>query len=602
MRNFFKTVLASAIGSFLGLLAILILAGAGVGGLLIYAIVTASSEPEPTVRDKSILAFDLSTAIVDGPAGSGSGVTFEGSAFGGSRTLSLRAVVESIEAAAEDDRIVGLYLYGGTQSGFATLEELRQALATFQASEKPILAYGNLFWDERDYYLASMADEIFMNPSGMLEVNGLSTQTQFLAGAFDQYGIGVQVLRAGRYKSAVEPFILDEYSPEEREQTEALLQDLWQDFLAVAGENRDRTPAQLQALADSGGVLLAEEAIDAGLVDQLASFDQVLSELQELTEESDDNEDSFRQVDLAAYTRVQARQSQGRSEGKVAIVYANGSIRGGESTPGRIGAEDLSNLLREIRLDDDIDAVVLRINSPGGGAAASEVISEAAALLREEKPLMVSMGNLAASGGYMLAAQGDRIFASANSLTGSIGVFGLLINFQEVANDNGITWDGVKTAEFADMGTSSRPMTSAELALQQQITDRLYQRFLTIVAESREMETTEVDNVAQGRVWSGRRAAEVGLVDEVGGLQAAIAAAAAAADLETWELSEYPRAKTLEDQIVETLFGEVSSRWRSEPTLPPEIQQLRQGLEELNTLDDPRHMYMRLPFTTEFDN
>ncbi|MDJ0703166.1 MAG: signal peptide peptidase SppA [Leptolyngbyaceae cyanobacterium MO_188.B28] len=603
MRDFLKIFLASALGTFASLVALIAFIGLGAGSLVVYLLASTSTDVEPEVEDKSILVYDLSLEILDSVPPSGPGIVLEETLVGASnRAISLRAALDSIAQAAEDDSIVGLYLHGNTSEGFATLKELRQALETFKQSGKPILAY-DLAWSERDYYLTSVADTLVLNAAGILEFNGFRAETQFLAGALQKYGIGVQVLRAGRYKSAVEPFIRTESSPEDREQTQALLADLWQEILKTTAESRESTPEELQQLADQGGLLMAQDALDAGLVDRVSYFDEVLTDLQDLTDTEPDDGDAFPQISLSAYSRLVNQRLASKAKGDtIAIVYADGEIISGQGSPGIIGSATLTKALRKVRLDDDVKAVVLRVNSPGGGASASEVITREVELTSEVKPVVVSMGDFAASGGYMISTQADKIFASPGTITGSIGVFGLILNLKEVANDNGVTWDVIKTAEYADIDTISRPQTSKELALQQAVVDDLYDRFITMVAESRQIAREKVDDIAQGRVWTGVDAKEIGLVDELGGLNDAVSAAAEQAELEQWRIEEYPKPRTLEEQIFENLFGQLISHlpMGADP-LTQEFQRLREELAVIQLLTDPRGLYTRLSFTTEIE-
>ncbi|NJN04857.1 MAG: signal peptide peptidase SppA [Leptolyngbyaceae cyanobacterium RM1_1_2] len=599
MRDFLKHAAASAIGTLISLVTLIILLGFGAVGLLTFVIATASRDTEAQIEDKSLLVFDLSVDITNSIPLSGPEVVIQEALSGDSeRSVSLKTVLETLEQAAQDDRVVGLLLQGNTLEGLSTLREVRAGLAEFKASGKPIIAYETR-WAERDYYLVSVADNLVMNPSGVLELNGFSAETQFLAGALQKYGVGVQVLRVGRYKSAVEPFIRTESSPEEREQTQALLTNLWQDFLTTASAERDLTPQGLQQIANAGGLLMADEALQAGLVDEVAYGDEVLSDLRDLTESKADTFEDFPQVDLVDYGEVINAANDTTSDNAIALVYAEGEIVGGESAPGLVGADTLTRLLRELRQDEKTKAIVLRINSPGGGAMASELITREVELASEAKPLIVSMGDFAASGGYMMAAPGDQIFATPTTITGSIGVFGLLLNVKEIANENGITWDVVKTAPFADIGTVARPQSEQELALQQDVVDTLYDRFLGIVSKARDMTPADVNQVAQGRVWSGTDAIKVGLVDKMGGLNDAIAAAASAAELEDWEVKEYPQPRSFEEQIFESLFSQIATRLPgAQDPLTQEMYALRDRLRTLGLLDDPNGLYTRIPFTT----
>jgi protease-4 len=603
MRDFFKYTAASALGALIALFSLVALLGIGAMGLVSLLLFAGSTETEPEVKEQSMLVFDLSTDIVD--AVPYSGLSLDGGWLSGENidSVSLHRAIKAIAAAATDDRIVGLYLTGNTNEDFATLTELRSALETFKQSGKPVLAYG-INSNERDYYLTSVADTLYQNPVGLLELNGFRAEIQFLAGALDKYGVGVQVLRAGRYKSAVEPFIRESSSPEEKQQTEALLSDLWQDFLATTGQARDLTPQRLQQIADSGGLLTADQAVAAKLVDKASFADGVLKELQTLTEApetpKDDEDALFPQVSLYDYSRIVAEKNAPDTQDTVAVVYAAGEIvPGSEVATGVITASKMTRTLRKLRNDPEVKAVVLRINSPGGSAEASEIITREVELLAAKKPLIVSMGDYAASGGYMMAAPGQKIFASPGTITGSIGVFGLLFNLQDIANRNGITWDTLETATFADIDTISRPKTEAELKLQQDLVNDLYSRFVALVAKGRKVSPQRVNQVAQGRVWTGQDALQADLVDELGGLEVAIAAAAKAAELEIWQVEEFPEPPSFEQILFENLFG-VSARWRQD-RLSQEFAKLQQRLQTLHRLDDPNGLYLRLPFTTEID-
>ena len=616
MRDFFKVAAASAVGTLVGLFSLLLLVGVGAFGLVGVLLSSNSSEPEIELEDKSVLVFDLSTDIVDGvPADSGA--LFD--VYGGTQSVSTYSALAAIAAAAEDDKISGIYLKGSPLEGLATLKEVRAALSAFKESGKPIWAYSTGL-SESDYYLTSVADNLVLAPVGLMEVNGFRAETQFLGNALDKYGVGVQVLRVGKYKSAVEPFTRSQSSTESKQQTEALIGDLWKDFLQTVAGDRDITTEQLQAIADAGGLIEADAALSSGLVDQLGFYDDVLAGLKTLTstEEEDieasafveDDEDVFPQTTLADYAQIakQARVRENSADDTVAVVYADGGIVMGEETqPGSITSEGLASTIRRVRKDKDIQAVVLRVNSPGGSALASEIITREVKLLAEEKTVIVSMGDYAASGGYMIAAPAAKIMASPTTITGSIGVFGLLLNFQEIANKNGITWDVVKTAKFADMQTAARPQTDAELKIQQGYVDTLYDRFMEIVSEGRNVPKTRVSQVAQGRVWSGEDAIKANLVDEMGGLNDAIALAAETAEIEDYAINEFPRLPSFEEQLLDSIFGadittSVISRlpWNKDP-ITDQLLKLREEFTLLESLNDPNNAYMRLPFTTDIE-
>jgi protease-4 len=603
MRDFLKYTFASFLGTVL-------FCTVSFGGLilLIITLANASKETEPRVENKSILTFDLSVEISDSPPSVAPSDVI-GDALAGSentKAVTLHSIVRAIETAAQDDRIVGLYLYGNinpaSTSGFAALDEIRQALETFRESGKPIFAY-ELGISEREYYLTSMANTLVLNPTGLVEINGYRAEVTFFAGALQKYGIGVQAIRVGRYKSAIEPFTRTESSPEEEEQTRKLLADLWNSFLTGASKNRDLTPQQLQAIADQKGLLLPDEAQTAGLVDKVGYFDEVLPELQNLTDQKKD-EPSFRQISLPVYAEVATDNKPALgSSNRIALVYAEGEIVSGEGGSGQVGGDRFARLLRDLRFDEEVKAVVLRINSPGGSATASDRIAREVMLTSQAKPVIVSMGSYAASGGYEIATHADTIFALPTTITGSIGVFGLLPNFQTIANNNGITWDVVKTGQFADADTITRPKTPQELAIIQRVVDRLYDQFISSVAESRSLSKERVNEIAQGRVWSGAEAQRLGLVDELGGLEDAIQTAAEEARLgDDWQLDEYPKARNLEELLLENLLSsQVSYSTSPQDPITIELQRLRQDLSILQSLNDPLGIYSRLPFNPRID-
>ena len=455
------------VGSLLGLFIFL---GIGISGLLLL-IVVASRDTEPQVKEKSVLVFDLSLNITDATSGSSS-VLQEALTGDDDSSVTLRTVLDTLEKARRDKRIVGIYLNGSSSGGatdanFATLKEVRTALERFRAAGKTIMAY-DTDWGERDYYLSSVANTIVLNPLGAMEIDGLSTQPLFLTGALEKYGIGVQVIRVGKFKAAVEPFLLTKLSLENREQTQKLLGDVWGEWRAAVGKSRKLTEQQLQAFASNQAVLLADEARQLGLVDKVAYFDEVLGELKQLTGEDRKNK-SFYQISLTKYAEVSGKSLgvERSSKNQIAVVYAEGNIVDGQGAVGEVGGDRFARIFRSLRQNQDVKAVVLRVNSPGGSATASEVIQREVQLTEKVKPVVVSMGDLAASGGYWIATDVNRIFAEPTTITGSIGVFGLLLNVQKLANNNGITWDVVKTGPYADSQTISRPKSPQELALYQ---------------------------------------------------------------------------------------------------------------------------------------
>jgi len=605
MRQFLKQTVASMLGSLAGLILFFSL---GTGGLILLVIAAASRDTGPQVKNRSVLVFDLSLNITDSNPTSSTSEAL-GEAISGDETTSitLRTVLKALENARQDKRIVALYLDGsrtsaGNGTGLATLKEVREALERFRSAGKKIIAY-NVDLGKQAYYLSSVADTVILNPMGTVEINGFSSQQLFYTGALEKFGIGVQVIRVGKYKSAVEPFVLKKLSQENRQQTQALLSDLWSEFVTTVGKSRKITPGQLQAIADYQGEFTASEARTKRLVDKVAYLDEVVADLKQLTGSSEEDK-SFRQIRLNTYAKVEDKNFKKRtSKNKIALVYAEGEIVNGQGSGQQVGGGRLARQLRQLRQDEEIKAVVLRINSPGGSVTASEEIQREVRLSRDKKPVIVSMGDYAASGGYWIATGANHIFAEPNTITGSIGVFGLQFNVQKLANSNGLTWDVVKTGRYADRATISRPKTPQELAIAQKSVNQIYDQFLNKVAESRKLPKQKVAQIAQGRVWSGQDAKALGLVDEIGGIDDAIEYAAEQAKLgENWELEEYPKLRSLEQRILETLTNEASARTQKVPDpLTAEFMKIQADLAILQSMNDPRGIYARLPFTWRID-
>ncbi|VXD22756.1 Protease 4 [Planktothrix serta PCC 8927] len=607
MKDFLKFTFASLLGNLIGLVLITTM---GIGGLIFLIIMSASQDSGPQVKEKSVLVFDLSLSVSDtGPNPSSSEALQQLLSENSPSEIQLRTLVQSIDQASQDDNIVALYLQGTnspTSAGLANLKEIRQALQRFRDSGKTIIAY-DMEWTAPEYYLASVANQVIVNPLGSLDIKGLSSEVMFLTGALEKYGIGVQVTRVGKYKAAVEPFLLKKISPESREQTQQLLGELWGEWLRTIAPSRKVTPQQLQAFSNTEGILLANTALKAKLVDKVAYVDEVVTNFKKITEESPDKDQQFRQISINSYSKIPevAKNNSGdkNSDNKIAIVYAEGEIVDGKGTSTQIGSERLAKELRKLRLDEKVKAVVFRVNSPGGSATASEVIGREIELIRKQKPVIVSMGNFAASGGYWISMGADQIFAEANTITGSIGVFGLLFNIQDISNQNGITWDIVKTGKFADIKTISRPKTPDELAKIQNIVNLIYDRFISNVATHRKLPKNKVQEIAQGRVWSGLQAKEIGLVDEIGGLDAAIAAAVKKANLgDNWKLQEAPKPRSLEERILENLAGENTTVTATPlDPLTREFLRLQEELSIIKGMNDPKGIYTRLPFNLRIE-
>jgi protease-4 len=594
MGQFLKQTFASIIGSLVGLM---LFFAVGASGLVLLLITATSEEEKPKITDKSVLVFDLSMDIRDNRLPSSFGQTISGEE---KETITLRQVLETIDKATKDKQITALLLDGRNAenlNGYATLEEIRAALEQFKAAGKQIFAY-DVDWSEKKYYLASVADRLAVNPLGSLEINGLSSQQLFYSGAMAKYGIGVQVIRVGDYKAAVEPYTRENISPENRQQTQELLNDLWGNFTRSVGESRQIAANKIRTITEEQAVLEAKEALSSGLVDKVAYFDEIADDLKKLTG-TDKKDKLFRQVALEDYATYSADASEQKlSDRQIAIVYAEGSIVNGKGGIQEISSDRFVGILRKLREDSKVKAVVLRVNSPGGSATASEEILREVILTRKKKPVIVSMGDYAASGGYWIATGGDYIFAQENTITGSIGVFGLLPNLEKIAKNNGITSDVVKTSPFADIKSGVRAKTTSELAIYQKSVNRVYDLFLDKVSEARNLSKDKVSQIAQGRVWSGHNAKKIGLIDRIGGLEDAIAYAAERAKLgKDWKVEEYPQQKSFEEEVFDRLFSaEAMQKSEQLDPLTKEFLKFKSELEVIQSFNDPKGVYARLPF------
>lgn len=566
--------------------------------ILLIAGLSTMSDSEPTLNDSSILVFDMNSNIQDSPVS----MTQEqliAEITGGDNApkLALRQVLQGIEMAATDKNIKGIFIKGsfrpeGYASGFAALKEVREALLRFkEESGKPILAH-LVYPTSRDLYVSTVADEIYMNPEGMLMNSGMASQPMFLSGFFKKYGIGVQITKAGEFKSAAESLVREDMSEPARIQTTALLEDLWAEYVDVVSARAGMTVGDFQALIDTKGLLTADDALEASIVDELGFTEKVLEKLQDITG------DSKRKVELSSISLgqyLQVKADKPASGSHVAVVYAEGSIVNGEGKEGQIGGDQLAREIRRLRYDKTVKAMVIRVNSPGGSALASEVIQHEISLVKEKMPVVVSMGTVAASGGYWISTYSDRIFAQPNTITGSIGVIGVFMNFQDIATRHGFTFDLVKTGKFADLMTPVRPKTDEEMELIQTGVDEIYGDFLNKVSDGRGLDPEHVAKIAEGRVWSGEDALEIGIVDELGGLEDAIAYAAKLADLgDEPRVRDYPAPKDFFEELLKGLNNGDNVMASNEA-----LQAVKATLDELNALsdyNDPKGVYTILPY------
>jgi len=585
MKNFLKTVLASLVALFIFTVLFLVFLGGLIG----------TQEIAPRVEKKTLLTLDLQVPISDRqPRQKFADVLDAALQERAQGRQTLREVVTAIDSATKDQRISGLFIKGnvtreGYYSGWAALKEVREAIDRFRKAGKPVITWQENL-DEATLYVVSPAEKIVLHPLGLMEFSGLAAEVIYFKDAFEKYGIQVQVTRVGKYKSAVEPFMRSHMSEENREQLEALLGDLFQEALTAIARSRNLSPGDLLALSRDRGALTAPEAFEAGYVTAVGHYDQVLEELRELTG-TKPGKPIERQLSVGEYFAATQKRASGKD--KVVVIYAEGMILSGNDED-EVGGDYLARLLRKAREDDQVKAVVLRVNSPGGSASASDVIQRETLLLKREKPFVVSLGTVAASGGYWISVYGDELWAEPNTITGSIGVFGLFLSLKELMNEHGLNVDVVRTSPFADIYSIFRPKTEKELALVQRIVDRIYGQFLDKVAEGRKLDRQRVHEIAQGRVWSGKEAQKLGLVDHIGGLKQAIAAAARRAELgDTYAIEEYQRA----EELMEVLLKELGMLpEENDDAQSPDMSLLWQRLQGLLHYTDRQGVYARMPF------
>jgi protease-4 len=563
MGQFFKFTFATIFGIFLfTILSFFLLIGIGAA---------ASGKKTTKIESNSILKLDLNYSI---PEKSNedpfSDIDFQ--TFKPKKAVGLAEILKSIEHAKTDKNIAGIYLpLGITPNGFATLEAIRNKLIDFKTSGKFVYAYGVLV-SQKSYYLATVADKLFLD-------------------AFDKYGIEVQEFHVGAFKSAIEPFIRSNMSEPNREQTTLLLGDLQQLMVKNISEARKIEPAFFQSVLDSLKATNSKDCKALGLVEEDIYYDQLLSKFMEKTGAKKIKDLEF--VELEKYVSV-LDDSKNDSKNRVAVVVLEGSIVDGEGGQGDIGGDKVAKLLRKLREDEKVKAIVLRVNSPGGSAVASDIMWREISLAKKEKPVVVSFGDVAASGGYYISCGADRIFAQPNTITGSIGVFGLIPNFQKLlTNQLGVTFDEVELSQHAVFGGGTKPLDAFERKVVQLEVERVYSDFKSRVAEGRNRPEEEIEKIAQGRVWTGTQGLERGLVDEIGSLDDAIAFAVKKAALKDHKVKFYPEEKSFAEQISES-FAEMKTNWVKE-----QVGEHYQLLQTIKQLKSRSGVQCRMPMEVE---
>lgn len=537
MKEFMKIVLGTVVGLFLTFMIISILSILSLAGMMINE---GMSSP---IKDNSILKINLSGTMQERAESNPLAMIMGEEAEG----IALDNALTALDKAAKNEKVKGVYIEAGILgSSPAMAQELRQAIVKFKKSGKWVIAYGDRY-SKMSYYIASAADEVLLNPSGSVDFSGMASTLMFFKETLAKLGVKMQVFKVGTYKSAVEPYICTEMSDANREQISSYLGDVWSQVLKDVSKSRKRSEAELNSLADTLTVIAkAETSVEGGLVDRLCYIDEVKETLRKKMGLDDDDDDEliFTTIDDMA----KSESLDDKVDDQVAVYYAYGEIvdiaaQGGFSQEHQIVGSKMVNDLQQLRKDDDIKAVVIRVNSPGGSAYASEQIWREIMLLKKEKPVVVSMGGLAASGGYYISCPADKIYAENTTLTGSIGIFGMIPDASELITDKlGVRFDGVKTNKMSDLGANlGRPFNEAESAMLQSMVEDGYDLFTRRVAEGRGIPQDSVKVIGEGRVWTGRQGLKIGLVDKIGNLEDAISAASKLAKLKEYRAVPYPQ-------------------------------------------------------------
>ncbi|NPA36360.1 MAG: signal peptide peptidase SppA [Chlorobi bacterium] len=585
MKQFFKFFLAVVLGGLVTFGIVIFFIFVFIAGM---AAVAGSGDDNVKIKENTVLVLNIDGPVVERTSNDpfAEAISAMQNIPG---AIGLNVILKDIRKAKRDKNIAGIYIEPGmVDAGFATLEEIRNALIDFKESGKFIISFAPVY-SQRAYYLASVADSIYLNPSGLLEFKGLYAQRVFYRGTLEKLGVDMQVVKHGKFKSAVEPFIRDNMSEPARLQTETYINSIWGHLLGKISEQRGISRDSLMKLADEMVMFRDQESlVDAGLIDGLKYKDEVISDLKKLTGRNDDED--VRSVSVKKYSKVYVRSGKkGFAKDKIALIYAEGEIDG-VSRDG-IDSKELSKTIRKARRDSSIKAIVLRVNSPGGSALGSEIIWREVKLAKEVKPVVVSMGDLAASGGYYISCAADKIIAQPVTLTGSIGIFGLIPNTQGLMKKIGLSFDGVKTNKFADMPSTVRPFTQDEKQLMQAYIEMGYKTFITRCADGRNTTPGKIDEIGQGRVWSGENAVSINLVDTLGNISDAIEMAKNMAKLDNYRIVELPKIPDPFEQFIKDLTGDVKM------TIGKHI--LGEDYKLLRTVESLKNGYQiqaRLPF------
>ena len=585
MKQFFKMMLATIAGIFIVTV---------VGFFLLAAVFSASAffgSKTTETADNSVLKITLDKTVEDRVS---SNPLSYFDPFTGSLNMpvGLNNILRGIEKAALDPRIKGIYLdLNEVKAGVATVEEIRNAIKDYKQSGKFVIAYADEY-SQKAYYLATVADKIYLNPHGRLTFIGLSSEILSYKGLLDKLGIDMQIIRHGKFKAAVEPFVMKEISPENREQISVYIGSIWNTMLQTISSARDIRIDELNRMADEMEPATAKDAVDKGLVDKLLYKDELVAELCKYVGVKSETE--LRHIGIADYSRAPTKATK-YSKNKIAVIYASGEIARGEGYDG-VMSVDISNAVRQARSDSGVKAIVFRVNSPGGDAQASEIIARELELAGKVKPVIVSMGDLAASGGYWIATPADAILANRTTITGSIGVFGMVPNFQKTMNDKlGLTVNVVGTNKHSDFISAYRPLNATEKERLQKSVEDIYSKFIDKVSTFRNLTPSEVDSLGQGRVWSGNNAFDNALIDGIGGLNDAITLAASRAGLYDYRTVELPK----EQSSLELMMSALAARIKGKSAAAGELERALKHYEYISNVANRSGIMARMPYNVE---
>lgn len=586
MNSFLKYMLATISG-------IVVLQIIGFIFFIIFISIASAGSDAPKLEENTLLVAEFNKPVSDRSDDNPMNRQFKFTSFSMDESMGLDQILNDIEKAKTDEKISGIFLkLSAVPVGMASLQEIRDALVDFKESGKFILAHSDTY-THKSYYLASVADSIYLTPTGDFGFTGLAAQVMYYKNALDKFGVDMQVIRHGAYKSAVEPFLTDKMSPENKEQLTAIISALWGEMTGEISAARGVSVEELNKYADELSVAFDDQALEKGMVDGLKYFDEVLDELKERT--GTDADDDINSISLAKYAEVPATEKAEPTRDKIAVVYAMGTVVPGNAGEGMIGSDRIAKALRKARQDKNVKAIVFRVNSGGGSALASEIIYREVKLAAKAKPLVASLGNVAGSGGYYIVSPADTIVASETTITGSIGVFGTLPNLQELMSEKiGIDVHSVKTNKYADMGGRYRPLDPDERAFIQKYVDDIYVTFANHVAEDRNMTYEEVDAIGGGRVWAGIDAMEIGLIDVFGGLEKSIEIAADMAGLENYRISSRPELDDPFTALMKQLTGDVKTK-----IIQKELGEsyfMYQKIQELQNMDGVQAL---MPYTIQ---